>query len=151
MHVAKEIKSHAVSTEAITSKKVRNGPEDYTVMLVDDSKTDRKIMKTAIEPLGIQIVEATDGVDALTKLKNSEEEIDVMLVDIEMPRMDGYTLASEIRKYNRYKGMPLIAVTSRNSKSDRMRGVEAGMSEYITKPYSVEYLANVVKRNLGLE
>jgi two-component system chemotaxis sensor kinase CheA len=150
MHMAKDIKSQAVAVES-SSSKPKNGPEDYTVMVVDDSKTDRKIMKSALKPLGVNIVEATDGVDALTKLKSNEYEVDGMMVDIEMPRMDGYTLAAEIRKYNKYKDLPLMAVTSRNSKSDRMRGVEAGMSEYITKPYSAEYIANVVRRNLGLE
>jgi two-component system chemotaxis sensor kinase CheA len=150
MHMAKDIKSPAIGiSEGPTA--VKNGPEDYTVFIVDDSKTDRKIMRTAIDPIGVKVVESTDGVDALTKLKNGEVNPDIMLVDIEMPRMDGYTLASEVRKYNKFKSMPLVAVTSRNGKSDRMRGVEAGMSEYITKPYSTDYLANVVKRNLGLE
>jgi len=150
MHMAKDIKSQAIPTETVESKP-KNGPEDYTIMVVDDSKTDRKIMINALKPLGVQIVEATDGVDALTKLKSGEYDIDGMMVDIEMPRMDGYTLAAEIRKYNKYKNLPLMAVTSRNSKSDRMRGVEAGMNEYITKPYSAEYIGNVVRRNLGLE
>jgi two-component system chemotaxis sensor kinase CheA len=149
MNMAKNIKSQAVAVDT-TSSKPKNGPEDYTIMIVDDSKTDRNIMKKALSTLGVQIVEATDGVDALTKLKSGEYEIDGMMVDIEMPRMDGYQLATEIRKYNKYKDLPLMAVTSRNSKSDRMRGVEAGMSEYITKPYSAEYIVNVVKRNLGL-
>ncbi len=149
MNMAKNIKSQAVAVET-TSSKPKNGPEDYTIMIVDDSKTDRKIMKSALSTLGVQIIEATDGVDALTKLKSGEYEIDGMMVDIEMPRMDGYELATEIRKYNKYKDLPLMAVTSRNSKSDRMRGVEAGMSEYITKPYSAEYIVNVVSRNLGL-
>ncbi len=150
MHMAKDIKSQAVSMDA-PPPKPKNGPEDYTIMIVDDSKTDRKIMKSALKPLGVQIIEATDGVDALTKLKSGEHDIDGMMVDIEMPRMDGYTLAAEIRKYNKFKDLPLMAVTSRNSKSDRMRGVEAGMSEYITKPYSPEYIGNVVRRNLGLD
>ena len=75
---------------------------------------------------------------------------DAMLIDIEMPQMDGYTLASEIRKYSKYKNLPLLAVTSRSSKSDRLRGVEVGMTEYITKPYSLEYLANTVSRNIKL-
>ncbi|HIO70412.1 MAG TPA: hybrid sensor histidine kinase/response regulator [Campylobacterales bacterium] len=150
MNMAKEIKSQAVQVET-TQSKPKNGPEDYVVMIVDDSKTDRKIMKSALKPLGVQIIEATDGVDALTKLKSGEYDIDAVMVDIEMPRMDGYTLATEIRKYNKFKNLPLLAVTSRNSKSDRMRGVEAGMSEYITKPYSPEYIVNVVRRNLGLD
>lgn len=151
MHMAKDIKSQAVSIESGASSKPKNGPKDYTVMIVDDSKTDRKIMRSALKPLGVNVVEATDGVDALTKLKSGEFEVDGMMVDIEMPRMDGYSLAAEIRKYNKYKNLPLMAVTSRNSKSDRMRGVEAGMNEYITKPYSAEYIANVVRRNLGLD
>jgi two-component system chemotaxis sensor kinase CheA len=105
-------------------------------------------MKKSLEPLGITIVEASDGAEALNKLKDSDEAFDAMLIDIEMPRMDGYTLASEIKKYNRYKNLPLIAVTSRTSKSDRMRGVESGMVEYITKPYSSDYLLSVVQRNI---
>jgi two-component system chemotaxis sensor kinase CheA len=149
MNMAKDIKSQAITIDTSASQP-KNGPEDYTVMIVDDSKTDRAIMKKALSSLGVQIVEATDGVDALTKLKSSEYSVDGMMVDIEMPRMDGYQLATEIRKYNKYKDLPLMAVTSRNSKSDRMRGVEAGMSEYITKPYSPDYIVNVVSRNLGL-
>jgi two-component system chemotaxis sensor kinase CheA len=81
-------------------------------------------------------------------LKQGDHFFDGMLIDIEMPRMDGYTLASEIKKYNKYKNMPLIAVTSRSGKADRKRGVESGMVEYITKPYSPDYLMNVVKRNI---
>jgi two-component system chemotaxis sensor kinase CheA len=151
MHMARDIKSQAVTVDSGASSKPKNGPSDYTIMIVDDSKTDRKIMRSALKPLGVNVVEATDGVDALTKLKSGEYDVDGMMVDIEMPRMDGYSLAAEIRKYNKYKSLPLMAVTSRNSKSDRMRGVEAGMNEYITKPYSAEYIANVVRRNLGLE
>ena len=117
-------------------------------MIVDDSKTDRTIMRKALEPMGITLVEAIDGVEALNVLKQGEYMFDAMLVDIEMPRMDGYTLAAEIKKYNKYKNLPLIAVTSRTGKADRMRGVESGMIEYITKPYSPEYLMNVVKRNI---
>jgi two-component system chemotaxis sensor kinase CheA len=150
MHMAKGIKSQSMTSDT-KSAKTKSSPSDYTVMVVDDSKTDRKIMRSALTLLNINIIEASDGVDALTKLKSGEFDVDGMLVDIEMPRMDGYTLATEIRKYNKYKSLPLIAVTSRNSKSDRMRGVEAGMNEYITKPYSAEYIANVVKRNIGLE
>jgi two-component system chemotaxis sensor kinase CheA len=107
-------------------------------------------MQKALKPLGISITEATNGVEALQLIKSSDTNFDAILIDIEMPRMDGYTLAGEIRKYSRYKYLPLIAVTSRTSKSDRMRGVEVGMTEYITKPYSLEYLANVVKKNLKL-
>ena len=149
MDVAKNVKSTIASSDNSSSKSAeKNAPSDYRIMIVDDSKTDRMIMKKALEPLGITLVEAADGQEALNKLKESEVMFDAMLIDIEMPRMDGYTLASEIKKYNRYKNLPLIAVTSRTSKSDRMRGVESGMVEYITKPYSSDYLSSVVQRNI---
>ncbi len=149
MQMAKSVKS-TVGSESVETKKigVKNSSSDYCVMVVDDSKTDRTIMRKSLEPLGITLVEAVDGVEALNVLKQGDHFFDAMLIDIEMPRMDGYTLASEIKKYNKYKNLPLIAVTSRAGKADRMRGVESGMVEYITKPYSPEYLMNVVKRNI---
>ncbi len=149
MRLAKETHNKKIVTESLNeAKKKKEKPSDYTVMLVDDSAMDRKIMRNALEELGINLIEAKDGVEALQLLKNNE--VDAMLIDIEMPRMDGYTLAQEIRKYNKYRKLPLIAVTSRTTKADRVRGVEVGMNEYITKPYTPEYLQNVVRRNLGL-
>ncbi len=150
MQMAKSVKS-TVGQEGSDGKgrvNAKNSPSDYVVMIVDDSKTDRMIMRKSMEPMGITIVEASDGVEALNLLKQGDHNFDGMLVDIEMPRMDGYTLAAEIKKYNKYKNLPLIAVTSRTGKADRMRGVESGMIEYITKPYSPEYLMSVVKRNI---
>jgi len=149
MKLAKDTHSKTVVTASVKTKKKKEKPEDYVILVVDDSNTDRKIMKKSIEPLGFTIKEATNGEEALNILKN-DSNIDAALVDIEMPKMDGYTLAQEIRKYNRFKNLPLIAVTSRTTKSDRVRGVEVGMNEYITKPYTPEYLANVLKRNLKL-
>jgi len=150
MHMARSIKSSVTADGANGSggPRAKTEPSDYKVMIIDDSKTDRKIMTNALKPLGITLIEAVDGVEALNVLKSGEHNFDALLIDIEMPRMDGYTLASEIKKYNKYKNLPLIAVTSRSGKADRMRGVESGMVEYITKPYSPDYLQNVVKRNI---
>lgn len=150
MDMSKDASARAKDAMEASSAKQKNAPEDYKILIVDDSKTDRTIMKKSLEPLGVSHEEAVNGEEALSKLKDNDADFDAVLIDIEMPRMDGYTLASEIRKFNRYKNLPLIAVTSRTSKSDRMRGVEVGMTEYITKPYSPDYLANVVKRNINL-
>ncbi|CAM4073475.1 chemotaxis protein CheW [Campylobacter armoricus] len=151
MDIAKEIKVDIkAQIESQSKKNVKEKPSDYTVLIVDDSKMDRNIMQKSLEPLGVSVIEATNGVEALNTIKSGEHDIDAVLIDIEMPRMDGYTLAGEIRKYSKYKNLPLIAVTSRTSKSDRLRGVEVGMTEYITKPYSPEYLENVVRKNLKL-
>ncbi|MCV3450931.1 response regulator [Campylobacter lari] len=151
MDIAKEIKVDIkAQIESQSKKTAKEKPSDYTVLIVDDSKMDRNIMQKSLEPLGVSIIEATNGVEALNTIKSGEHDIDAVLIDIEMPRMDGYTLAGEIRKYSKYKNLPLVAVTSRTSKSDRLRGVEVGMTEYITKPYSPEYLENVVRKNLKL-
>ena len=150
MDMAKEIKVDIKAQIESSAKKPKEQPSDYKVLIVDDSKMDRTLMQKALEPLGVSLIEATNGVEALNIIKSGEHDIDAMLIDIEMPRMDGYTLAGEIRKYSKYRNLPLIAVTSRTSKTDRLRGVEVGMTEYITKPYSPEYLENVVKKNLKL-
>ncbi|EAJ7111577.1 hybrid sensor histidine kinase/response regulator [Campylobacter upsaliensis] len=150
MDMAKEIKVDIKAQLESSVKKPKEQPSDYKVLIVDDSKMDRTLMQKALEPLGISLLEATNGVEALNIVKSGEHEIDAVLIDIEMPRMDGYTLAGEIRKYSKYRQLPLIAVTSRTSKTDRLRGVEVGMTEYITKPYSPEYLENVVRKNLKL-
>ncbi|MCD6432917.1 MAG: response regulator [Sulfurimonas sp.] len=152
MEIAKGVKATVTSESSasqLTHEKTK--ASDYTIMIVDDSKTDRMIMRKALEPLGVTLVEAADGQEALNILKQGDYNFDAMLVDIEMPRMDGYSLATEIKKYNRYKNLPLIAVTSRTGKSDRMRGVESGMVEYITKPYSADYLSSVVQRNVNFK
>ncbi len=152
MDMAKHVKKSAVAdsnSDSAMLTREKTKASDYTVMIVDDSKTDRMIMRKALEPLGVTLVEAGDGQEALGILKQGDHNFDAMLIDIEMPRMDGYTLATEIKKYNRYKNLPLIAVTSRTGKSDRMRGVESGMIEYITKPYSADYLSSVVQRNIN--
>jgi len=149
MNLAKGI-SVDIRATSETAVKVKSVPSDYIVLAVDDSAMDRNIMKKSMEPIGVKVIEASNGQEALNMLKSSEYTIDAVLIDIEMPRMDGYTLASEIRKYSKYKNLPLIAVTSRTSKSDRLRGVESGMSEYITKPYSPEYLESVVRKNIKL-
>jgi len=152
MDMAKHVKATALvdtTSDAAMLTHEKTKASDYAVMIVDDSKTDRTIMRKALEPLGITLVEAGDGQEALSILKQGDYNFDAMLVDIEMPRMDGYSLATEIKKYNRYKNLPLIAVTSRTGKSDRMRGVESGMIEYITKPYSSDYLMSVVQRNIN--
>ncbi len=152
MDMAKSIKVNITTLmNESENTKSKNSPSDYIVLAIDDSSTDRAIIRKCLKPLGITLLEASNGLEGLEMLKNGDKTPDAILVDIEMPKMDGYTFASEVRKYNKFKNMPLIAVTSRVTKTDRMRGVESGMTEYITKPYSSEYLTSVVKRSIKLE
>uniref|UniRef100_UPI001F22581E hybrid sensor histidine kinase/response regulator n=1 Tax=Helicobacter felis TaxID=214 RepID=UPI001F22581E len=152
MEMAKNVKvnvNHLI--DQAHSSNAKNAPSDYVILAIDDSSTDRAMMRKSLKPLGVTVIEATNGVEGLEMVKNADKIPDAVLVDIEMPKMDGYAFAAEVRKYNKFKNLPLIAVTSRVTKTDRIRGVESGMSEYITKPYSPEYLANVVKRSIKLE
>ncbi|WQW27591.1 chemotaxis histidine kinase/response regulator CheAY2 [Helicobacter pylori] len=152
MDMAKSIKVNIANLmNESENTKSKNSPSDYIVLAIDDSSTDRAIIRKCLKPLGITLLEAANGLEGLEMLKNGDKIPDAILVDIEMPKMDGYTFASEVRKYNKFKNLPLIAVTSRVTKTDRMRGVESGMTEYITKPYSGEYLTTVVKRSIKLE
>ncbi|PDX53946.1 chemotaxis protein CheA [Helicobacter pylori] len=152
MDMAKSIKVNITTLmNESENTKSKNSPSDYIVLAIDDSSMDRAIIRKCLKPLGITLLEATNGLEGLEMLKNGDKIPDAILVDIEMPKMDGYTFASEVRKYNKFKNLPLIAVTSRVTKTDRMRGVESGMTEYITKPYSGEYLTTVVKRSIKLE
>ncbi|GAA9351851.1 chemotaxis histidine kinase/response regulator CheAY2 [Helicobacter pylori] len=152
MDMAKSIKVNITTLmNESENTKSKNSPSDYIVLSIDDSSTDRAIIRKCLKPLGITLLEASNGLEGLEMLKNGDKTPDAILVDIEMPKMDGYTFASEVRKYNKFKNLPLIAVTSRVTKTDRMRGVESGMTEYITKPYSGEYLTTVVKRSIKLE
>ncbi|GAA7190660.1 chemotaxis histidine kinase/response regulator CheAY2 [Helicobacter pylori] len=152
MDMAKSIKVNITTLmNESENTKNKNSPSDYIVLAIDDSSTDRAIIRKCLKPLGITLLEASNGLEGLEMLKNGDKTPDAILVDIEMPKMDGYTFASEVRKYNKFKNLPLIAVTSRVTKTDRMRGVESGMTEYITKPYSGEYLTTVVKRSIKLE
>ena len=152
MEMGKNIKVNL--NKIIEEKQIQNSnrtPKDFTVLITDDSSTYRAIAQNYLQEFGVQTLEAQNGLEALEILKKSEKNIDAVLVDIEMPKMDGYTLASEVRKISKFRNLPLIAVTSMNSKNDRIRGVEAGMTEYISKPYSKEYLFKIIRRCLKLD
>lgn len=152
MEMGKNIKVNL--NKIIEEKQMENAnksPKDFTILITDDSSTYRAIAQNYLQEFGVQTLEAQNGLEALEILKKNDCKVDAVLIDIEMPKMDGYTLASEIRKMSKFRNLPLIAITSMNSKNDRIRGVEAGMTEYISKPYSKEYLIKIIKRSLKLE
>ncbi|MEW6646095.1 MAG: Hpt domain-containing protein [Pseudomonadota bacterium] len=114
------------------------------VMVVDDSITVRKVTSRLLERNDIRPVTAKDGVDAIAQLE--EVMPDVMLLDIEMPRMDGYELATHIRNTERLKHIPIIMITSRSGEKHRQRAMEIGVDFYMSKPYQeTELLENIHK------
>ncbi|MGD8999988.1 MAG: response regulator, partial [Granulosicoccaceae bacterium] len=104
-----------------------------TVMVVDDSITVRKVTTRLLERNGIHVVTAKDGVDAVSVLQ--EVVPDVFLLDIEMPRMDGYELATHIRNDAKLKNIPIIMITSRTGEKHRQRAMDIGVNRYLGKPY----------------
>ncbi len=113
-----------------------------TVMVVDDSITVRKVTTRLLERNDMQVITAKDGVDAVAKLQ--EHIPDMMLLDIEMPRMDGFELATHIRNEARLRGIPIIMITSRTGDKHRKRAMEIGVDRYLGKPFQeTELLATI--------
>jgi chemosensory pili system protein ChpA (sensor histidine kinase/response regulator) len=108
------------------------------VMVVDDSLTVRKISGRLLARHGYHVLTAKDGVDALEQL--GEVMPDVMLLDIEMPRMDGFDLARNIRADKRLRHIPIIMITSRTADKHRQHAAEIGVNYYLGKPYDEEVL-----------
>ena len=123
----------------LTSKKsVEKAPKRPVVMVVDDSITVRKVTSRYLSKHAIDVIVAKDGLDAVEQLR--EHIPDVMLVDIEMPRMDGYELTSNVRSDPNLKHIPIIMITSRAGSKHRDRAMQLGVNLYMTKPYQEEEL-----------
>jgi chemosensory pili system protein ChpA (sensor histidine kinase/response regulator) len=117
------------------------------VMVVDDSLTVRKITGRLLEREGYQVLTAKDGVEALEQL--SETVPDVMLVDIEMPRMDGFDLTRNVRADPRLKSVPIIMITSRTADKHRAYAQEVGANAFLGKPYQEEQLLGQIAGFVG--
>ena len=113
-----------------------------TVMVVDDSLTVRKITGRLLAREGYQVLTAKDGVDALEQMLDVTP--DVLLVDIEMPRMDGFDLTRNVRADDKLKGIPIIMITSRTADKHRNYAFEIGVNNYLGKPYQEEELMQLV-------
>ncbi|WP_341677305.1 Hpt domain-containing protein [Niveibacterium sp. SC-1] len=114
-----------------------------TVMVTDDSLTVRKITSRLLEREGYRVITAKDGVDALEQLVDTLP--DVMLLDIEMPRMDGFDLTRNIRADERLRGLPIIMITSRMADKHRNYAKEIGVNHYLGKPYNEEELLALIE------
>lgn len=136
---AVSLTSDGLAPEALPSRAV---PKLPTVMVVDDSLTVRKITSRLLAREGYQVILAKDGVDALEQLL--DETPDVILSDIEMPRMDGFDLLRNIRADARLKALPVIMITSRTADKHRNYALEIGADHYLGKPYDEDELLGLV-------
>jgi signal transduction histidine kinase/CheY-like chemotaxis protein len=115
-----------------------------TVLVVDDDVRNIYSMTNILESEGLQIITAFDGIDALNKLKQNNH-IDIVLMDIMMPNMNGYEAIQEIRKNHNWNDLPVIAVTAKAMNGDREKCMEAGATDYMTKPIQAEQLISLMK------
>ena len=133
--VGESLFKHIISDEEVEVPKKSTEP---TIMVVDDSITIRKVTARILERNGMRVMSATDGVDATNQLQ--DEIPDLMLLDIEMPRMDGFELATYMRNDSRLKDIPIIMITSRTGAKHKERAKQIGVEQYLGKPYQEEEL-----------
>jgi len=112
------------------------------VMVVDDSLTVRRVTQRLLERSGYEVMLAKDGVDALRQLQDVRP--DVMLVDIEMPRMDGFDLTRHVRGTELTRSLPIVMITSRTADKHRRMALELGVNAYLGKPYQDDELLTLI-------
>ena len=118
-------------------------------MGVDDSVTMRKVTGRVLERNHLEVVTARDGLDAIERM--DARVPDLMLLDIEMPRMDGYELATHMKADPRLRDVPIVMITSRTGEKHRQRAFEIGVQRYLGKPYQENELIHNVFELLGVE
>jgi chemosensory pili system protein ChpA (sensor histidine kinase/response regulator) len=118
-----------------------------SALVVDDSITMRRVTQRLLERRGVKVLTARDGLDAITVLQ--EHEVDIILLDIEMPRMDGYQFATHVRNDPRIKDLPIIMITSRSGEKHRAKAIEIGVNDYLSKPYQESQLVAAIGALLG--
>lgn len=129
-----------IQTPAIGNKNSLNGK---TVLIADDDMRNIYSLSTILESEGLTVICASDGNEAIEKLKENKS-IEIILMDIMMPNKNGYDAILEIREMELYKGLPIIAITAKAMQGDREKCIDAGASDYITKPVNTEQLLSVM-------
>lgn len=115
-----------------------------TILYVEDNRENRNLMRRVLEAEGYAVAEAANAREALESLQT--QKLDLILMDINMPDMDGYTLTAEIRSNPSYAHIPIVAVTANVMRGDRERTLEAGCDGYIQKPIDVDLLPQLIER-----
>jgi len=119
------------------------------LLVVDDSSSIRKVIKAAADVLRMETEEAEDGLQALEVLSRCYREIDLVLLDWNMPEMNGYDVLVEIKRSEKYRHIPVMMVTTEGQQSSIIAAVRAGASNYLTKPFSVELLQEKIMECVG--
>jgi chemosensory pili system protein ChpA (sensor histidine kinase/response regulator) len=133
--------------QPVTPAPAPSSATQLTALVVDDSITMRRVTQRLLERRGAKVYTARDGLDAITVLQ--EHTVDVVLLDIEMPRMDGYQFATHVRNDSKLKGLPIIMITSRSGEKHRAKAIEIGVNDYLSKPYQESQLVAAIEALVG--
>ena len=146
LHLVEENKEDDGSKKDIYKKKslLNNILKDKTVLVVDDDVRNIYSLTKALEVFEMSVITAIDGKEAL-KMLDENPQVDVVLLDMMMPNMDGYETAGIIRQNERLKNLPVIAVTAKAMTGDREKCIQAGASDYITKPVDIDQLLSLLR------
>ena len=118
------------------------GNQQKHILIADDNESTRELLREALEPYNYQFVEAGDGHEVLQRIE--ERRPDVILLDVQMPRLDGYGVLARLREDTRYADLPVIALTAFAMRGDREKGLTAGFTNYVTKPIDIDALRRLV-------
>ena len=124
-----------------------NGFSNVKVMVIDDSKTIRRTAETLLKKEGCEVVTATDGFEALSKI--ADEKPDIIFVDIMMPRLDGYQTCALIKNNQVFRGTPVVMLSSKDGLFDRARGRIVGSDQYLTKPFTKDELLGAISNQVN--
>jgi two-component system sensor histidine kinase/response regulator len=121
---------------------MENGPSlnGLRVLLVDDGAINRKVAKAMLGKVGVSITEACDGTEAIELLENDPGAFDIVLIDVQMPVMDGLMVTKRIRINPQFSSLPVIAMTAFAMKEDQQRCMDAGMNDHVSKPINMDEL-----------
>ena len=131
-----------------TNMRTTGTGSEICVMIVDDSVSVRRVMENLVRSQGWSCLVAKDGVDALEKLQSTDLRPDIFLLDVEMPRMDGYELLATLRQ-TEAPATPVVMVTSRAGEKHRQKAFSLGATDYLVKPYQEEQLIGLVRELAG--
>lgn len=120
-----------------------DGLNGCKVMVIDDSKTIRRTAENLLKKQGCEVITATDGFEALSKI--AEHKPDIIFVDIMMPRLDGYQTCALIKHNRNFKDTPVIMLSSKDSIFDKARGRIVGSEQYLTKPFTKDDLIRAIQ------
>lgn len=119
------------------------------LLAVDDSAVIRKIVRGAAEVLEMEMLEAEDGFEALARLEAVDGKVDIILLDWNMPKLSGYEVLQKLKANPKYKKIPVMMVTTESQNENIVKAIQAGASNYVIKPFTMDELTKKIMESLG--